>query len=68
MANEAGGEPSQVLAKRLAALAQGYAGLKQRTATRPDLLLDIREQELASYGAQFVDWKAKRGDGYTRPA
>lgn len=51
--------PLQALQGRLVSLGQGYAGLKQRTQI-PELLLDIRQRELASHAALFADWKSKR--------
>ncbi|MGQ0621575.1 MAG: hypothetical protein ACT4QA_16935 [Panacagrimonas sp.] len=58
-ANLGTNEPAQVLGRRLSSLVQGFARLKLRTS-KPDLLQDIRKQELASYGALFADWKVRR--------
>lgn len=58
-ANPRGKAPAQVLGERLSSLAQAYTGLKRRTSN-PELVQDIREQELAAYRALFEDWKARR--------
>lgn len=61
LASGPGGQASaQVLGARLSSLARAYTGLKRRTS-HPELLQDIRQQELTSYRALFEDWKSKRG-------
>lgn len=59
-ANPAGNEAAQVLGRRLSSLAQGYAGLKLKASSSPQLMRDIQQRELSSYAALFADWKAKR--------